>query len=239
MELYERLIRIIDAYVATFGGATRMHGVQTLLIVQKATRFGNGVSPSTLHRLTGAPLENIRRRFQQFTERGLITAHPDPKDDRSTLYTMTNRGLSAWPAGDVARKLYTLRQTSGRPESPPRLQCPETLSALLAVLQAFADALDAGIRIRGYKTALLIQQATLSGEGITASTLSRETNAALETVRRHMAKHETLGDLKLVENPDDERATLVLTANPDREHRAWTAVARRLDALDWHLFNVT
>lgn len=238
MELYERLIRIIDAFIATFAGATRLHGIQTLLLVQMATRFGVGISPSALQRRTGAPLENIRRRFQSFGEQGLLDARPDPEDDRSTLYVMTTEGLRTWPAEEVAHTLYGLRPPVAGPDRPPQPISQETYDTLIAITDAFASALDSSIRIRGFKTALLIQQATLSRKGITVSTLSRKTGAAFETVRRHMIKHSDLGDLQLVEDPDDERATRILAARPDREHRAWSGVGRRLDALDWNLFNV-
>jgi len=238
MELYERLIQIIDAYIATFDGAMRLHGIQALLLVQKATRFGSGISPSDIHRLTGAPLENIRRRFRQFGARGLLTALPDPHDDRSKLCTMTEAGLRAWPAEDIARRLYPLRPPGRDRGEAPQPLGPETYDTLIRVIEAFATALDPGIRSRGFKTALLIQQATLSRRGITTSTLSRRTNAALETVRRHMAKHTALGDLKLVEDPEDDRATLVFTAHPDRESRGWSAVGHRLDALDWRYLNI-
>lgn len=237
MELYERLIGVIDAFIATFDGAMRLQGIQTLLLVQKASRFGHGISPSTAHRLTGAPQENIRRRFLAFEERGLLESRADPKDDRSTLFTMTATGFRTWPAEDVARRLHLLRP-EGQPAHPPFPLGAETFDALIAVLEAFKVALDGSVRIRGFKTALLIQQATLSGRGITATTLSRHTGAALETVRRHMAKHTAFGDLKMVEDPEDERAVRVLTADPDREGRTFAAVALRLNRIDWNLFNL-
>jgi len=237
MELHSRLIRIIDAYLTTFDGSMRLQGIHALLLLEKASRFGNGISRSDMHRLTGAPMENIRRRLQRFTAQHLVESHADPRDDRITLFRMTEAGLKTWPAETVARALYADR-LPGRETAPPRSICPETYDALIAVLEAFSMALDPGIRIRGFKTALLIQQATLTGKGITATTLARLTNAAPETVRRHMTKHTELGDLRMVEDPQDERATRVFTAHPERESRAWSAVARRIDALDWSVFNI-
>lgn len=238
MEPYDHLIQVLDTFIEAMDGAMRIRRIQNLLIVQKATRFGPGISASEVSRRTGAPLENVRRQFLHQKARGLLETHADPKDDRITLFRVTAAGESAWPTLDIARRLHRIGPPGGSVHGAPHPPSPATYDALLAVLQAFADAFDGGMRIRGFKTALLIQLATLAGTGITASELGRQTGAALETVRRHMTKHTALGDLRIVEDPNDERANRMFTAHPDRESARFAAVAARLDAIDWNAFNI-
>ena len=239
MEQYERLIAVVDAFIGTFGGALRLQGIQTLLLIEKATLYGTGIKPSELHRLTGAPLENIRRRLLMFNGQGLIAFQADPTDDRSTLCTMTEAGRRTWPAADVARRLYVLRPANQQHPAAPHPMAAETYDALIAILRACAEAFGGGMRIRGFKTALLIQQATVGGEGITASAISRRTDAPLETVRRHMIIQMKLGNLRFVEDPRDDRAARIYTADPERERQTYATLDKRLDALNWQLFNIS
>ena len=106
---------------------------------------------------------------------------------------------------------------------------------LIEVIEAFidSDSFNGGMRVRGIKTALLIQQASLEGDGITVSELARATGAPLENVRRHMAKHVELGGLRYEADPDDDRATRIVTANPDVFAADVAAIVERLAAIDW------
>ncbi|MGD8831296.1 MAG: hypothetical protein PVF57_11900 [Pseudomonadales bacterium] len=238
MEPYDYLIRVLDTFIEVTDGAIPIRRIQNLLIVQKATHFGSGISASEVSRLTGSPLENVRRQLGRQKARGLLETHADPTDDRVTLFRTTAAGEREWQTTILAQRLHAIGPLrDGKPGAPHPLS-PQTYDALIAILQAFADAFEGGMRIRGFKTAMLIQLATLSGSGVTASELSRRTSAALETVRRHMAKHIALGDLRIVEDPEDERANRVFSAHPERESARFAAVAARLDAIDWNVFNI-
>jgi DNA-binding IclR family transcriptional regulator len=108
----------------------------------------------------------------------------------------------------------------------------EPYEQLIAVLDAFIDEFDGGMRIRGVKTAMLIQQATAEGCGISISEIARRTGAPLENVRRHIAKHVELGSLRYVEDPNDERVTLVMSTGSDMQRGAAHRIAARLAPLD-------
>lgn len=99
---------------------------------------------------------------------------------------------------------------------------------LISILDAFIDEFDGQMRIRGVKTALLIQQASIDGRGISLSELARETKAPLENVRRHIAKHVNLGVLRYIPDPDDERVTRVIYVDPVEQDAMASRIETRL-----------
>ena len=107
------------------------------------------------------------------------------------------------------------------------------LRQLIAVLDAFIGGFQGSMRIRGIKTALLIQQATMEKRGISVSELARQTEAPLESVRRHIAKHVALGNLRYVDDPDDDRISRVISAHPKFQQQTAAQIVQRLAEIDW------
>lgn len=105
---------------------------------------------------------------------------------------------------------------------------------LIAILDAFIEEFDGGMRIRGIKTALLIEKASEDGRGISLSEIARKTDAPLENVRRHMAKYVEQGSLRYVQDPDDERVTRVVQTRAGVYARAAHRVSARLEELEQH-----
>jgi DNA-binding MarR family transcriptional regulator len=103
---------------------------------------------------------------------------------------------------------------------------------LISILDAFIEEFDGGMRIRGIKTALLIEKATKEGRGISLSEIARETDAPLENVRRHMAKYVEQGSLRYVEDPDDDRVTRVVQTREGIFAQAADRVSAHLDELE-------
>ncbi|MEM8768782.1 MAG: hypothetical protein AAGE43_15145 [Pseudomonadota bacterium] len=108
-----------------------------------------------------------------------------------------------------------------------------TTGALIEVLSPYGSAYQHSMRFRGFKTALLIQQATENGDGVTASELARSSNAPLETMRRHMLKHTEMGDLTMLEDPADERALRVRAAHPEVGAERARGILAALETVDW------
>ena len=113
------------------------------------------------------------------------------------------------------------------------LPMQESYDQLITVVDALIDGFDGGMRIRGMKTALLIQQASQDGRGITVSELARATKAPLENVRRHISKHVELGTLRYISDPDDDRANRVVMTNLHTLEAATAEIARKLGDIDW------
>ena len=107
------------------------------------------------------------------------------------------------------------------------------LRQLIAVLDAFIVGFQGSMRIRGIKTALLIQQATMEKRGISVSELARQSEAPLESVRRHIAKHVELGNLRYVDDPDDDRISRVVSAHPKFQQQTAMQIVQRLAEIDW------
>jgi len=108
----------------------------------------------------------------------------------------------------------------------------EPYDQLIAVLDSYITEFDGGMRIRGIKTALLIQQATAEGRGISISEIARLTNAPLENVRRHITKHVELGALCYIADPDDDRVNRVIATEPEMRRRTAEKIAAHLGELD-------
>ncbi len=237
--LYDQLIAVLDVFIDEFGGDLRLRGVQTLLLIHQATLDGRGISISEVRKVTGAPLENIRRHFTKQVEIGNLAITPDPDDDRVVRYRM--------PEGDdylgIARRLSGRLALIGPPgggssSAEKRPFDTSTYDALIAALQAFANTMDGGLRIRGIKMAVVIQQATLDGSGMTASQIARQSGAPLETVRRYVQTYTEKGHLKLVEDPEDSRAHRILYTDPAQVERLLKTIASDLDAVDWSAFHL-
>ncbi len=232
MDLYDRLIGILDPYLETYPGTVSLRGVQTAILLLQETLYGKGISVSEVHRFSGAPLESVRRHMHQREAGGELVAEPDPHDDRVRLYRVVNTEQMLERHKTVAAEIYALRPPN-LAEDPPRHFSRATTETLMEVLSPYGSAYQHSMRFRGFKTALLIQQATTTGEGITASDLARKTNAPLETVRRHMLKHTELGDLTMLEDPSDERALRVRAAQPDEVAERARGILAGLESIDW------
>ena len=121
------------------------------------------------------------------------------------------------------------------PKGKPRSTLPpmSPYDELISVIEALSEQYTGGLRIRGIKTSLLILKATLDGSGITLSELSRQTNAPLENIRRHLSQRAERGHLYYISDPDDDRATRILFSKPEYEIDRVASVLRRLAAFDW------
>lgn len=108
----------------------------------------------------------------------------------------------------------------------------EPYDHLISILDAFIEEFEGGMRIRGVKTALLIQRASIDGRGISLTEIARETKAPLENVRRHIAKHVSLGLLRYIPDPDDERVTRVIYIDPDEQDAMARRIENRLAAIE-------
>ena len=85
---------------------------------------------------------------------------------------------------------------------------------------------------------IVIQQATLTGKGMTASQIARSSGAPLETVRRNIHNYIEVGNLTVIEDPNDSRATRVLYREPERVDAFFRTIAEDLDSLDWAALNL-
>lgn len=122
-------------------------------------------------------------------------------------------------------------EASQRRGARPRSEV-EVLDLLIAVLDAFMETYPGGMKIRGIKTALLIQRADAAGRTINVSELARLTGAPPESVRRHIAKHVQLGNLDTLDNPEDARSAGVVPNDPAAMRRAAMHIASRLRTID-------
>ena len=232
MDLYDRLIGILEPYLDTYPGTVSLRGVQIAIFLLQESIYGQGLSVSEIHRYSGAPLESVRRHMHRREADGELISERDPKDDRVRRYRVAQTEPLLARHKAMAGEVYALRPPT-LPEERPRPFSRATTQALIDVLVPYGDAYQHSMRFRGFKTALLIQKATTTGEGITASELARSTRAPLETVRRHMLKHTELGDLTMLEDPKDERALRVRSAKPDEVAELARGILRGLEAVDW------
>lgn len=233
---YDRLIAVLDVFINEWGGGIRLRGIQTALLIQRTTLAGRGISISEVRQVTGAPLENIRRHFTRQVELGTLRTAPDPDDERVVRYQVVDRETHKRVARRMAAHLYELRPTGL--DTTTRAFDAATYSALIDALQAFANTMDGGLRIRGIKIAIVIQQATLTGKGMTASQIARSSGAPLETVRRNIHNYIEVGNLTVIEDPNDSRATRVLYREPERVEAFFRTITDDLDSLDWAALNL-
>ena len=239
--LYDRLIRVLDAYIDEYGGRLRLRGVLTALLVLRQSLNGDGISISDVSRKAEIPLENVRRHFGNYANEGILTSRADPNDERVTRYFFLDVGAERGRATRVAQALYEIGPPAGGWTPHPENAHPfseATCDALTDALKAFTGTLDSGLRMRAFKIAIALHQASLSSEGMTTSQIARISGAPLETVRRTLKRYLELGNLRVVEDPDDDRAHRVLYRDPDWSGANIAAMAERLGKLDWSLLNV-
>ena len=79
--------------------------------------------------------------------------------------------------------------------------------------------------------ALLVYRATRKGTGVAISELARVNEAPLETVRRVLTQHVDMGHIRFVEDPEDDRKTLVVTADMTFERQRLAEMDRKLEAI--------
>lgn len=221
-----RLQRVLEAFIATYGGALRLREIKILLLVQQGTRAGTGVSISEVAKQSDTPLESVRRQLKQYQKAGLLRAAPDPRDRRVVRYFATDAAAGRWPLGSLTRRLNRLLGPCGAAASGP------PLAQLLALIELFIRGYMGSIRIRGARMALLVYSATLEGTGIAVSELARINDAPLETVRRMLTQHVEMGHIRLVQDPEDDRRTLVVIADLTLERQRITEMNRRLAAIE-------
>ena len=108
---------------------------------------------------------------------------------------------------------------------------------IIAILLSFMEGYHGGMKVQGVKRELLIQRATEEGQGITVSELARLTDTPLETVRRQIQTGIEQGELRLLEDPDDDRKARVVHADPLRESQRTATVNDHLSRIDWTKFH--
>ena len=236
--LYEKLIAVLDVFIDLFGGQMTLRGIQTALLLQQATLDGRGVSISDVRQVTGAPLESIRRHFSKQVKLGVLSSLPDQDDDRVVRYRVEDNEQYQRAAQRMAAKLAAFGPTEPDPDDQ-RSFSSSTYAALLDVLQTFANAMDNGLRIRGMKIAVVIQRATKTGTGMTATEIARQTGAPLETVRRYIQTYMEMGHLIATQDPDDSRKTRVRYRDPAAVDEVLETIWAELERLDWRQFNLS
>lgn len=111
----------------------------------------------------------------------------------------------------------------------------KAVNRLIAVLDAFIDVVEGSIddsfRIRGIQTAMLLEQATVSGAGISVSEIARHTEAPPENIRRHFTAQLELGNLRSESDPDDDRVTRLFITEKGSRLYDTAELVRRLGLL--------
>ena len=106
---------------------------------------------------------------------------------------------------------------------------------LIAILDAFIDivegSIDDSFRIRGIQTAMLLEQATACGSGISISEISHRTGAPRENVRRHITAQLEVGNLRSAPDPDDDRITRIFVTEKGHQLYDTAELVRRLGSL--------
>ena len=236
--VHDRLIAVLDVFIDEYGGRIRFRGILTALLIHRMTLAGTGISASEVRKVSGAPLETIRRNFAPHVDKGNLITVPDPDDDRVVRYKSTDSERHQLTARRMAGRLLAIQPSEIQEAADQRPFGTATYDALIDVLQAFADVFDDGVRIRGIKMAVIILQASYSGEGITPSQIARRSGGALETVRRSIQEHVEMGILRTEEDPEDHRAYRVFYKDPESVTRHLDRIAQSLDQVDWAAFNL-
>lgn len=213
--------------MAVYGGALRLRDIKILLLIREGTGRGTGVSVSEVARESGTPLESVRRQLKQMTKSGLLRTAPDPEDGRVIRHFATQAMADQWPLDALITRLS--RVLGPRPDAavagPP-------FALLLALIDLFINGYMGSIRIRGARMALLVYRATQKGTGVAISDLARVNAAPLETVRRVLAQHVDMGHIRFVEDPEDDRKTLVVTADMTFERQRIAEMDKKLEAIE-------
>lgn len=220
------LLRTVEAFMAAFGGEVRLRDIKVLLLVQQGTHTGTGVSISEVARASGAPLESVRRQFTEYVAAGLLRKQPDSKDRRVIRYFTTELWADGWRLDDLITRLS---QILGPPRATGKSGPP--FPELLDLIDLFIQGYLGSIRVRGARMALLVYRATVEGRGVSISWLARVNGAPLETVRRVLSQHVDMGHIRFVQDPEDDRRTLVVTADVDSERMRIAEMSHRLEAI--------
>lgn len=229
MNRYDRLIEVIDAFIGGFEGGMRTRGIKTALLIAQSSVDGKGISLTEIARRSRAPLETVRRHMAKHVTLGNIEYLPDPRDDRVKRVVSRRQGALPDMVIETEARLAKIDCFGAKLcSSADGRSYAERCDRLIAILNAYISQFGGAIRIRGIKTALLIQIATVTGCGISLSELARETEAPLENVRRHLANHASLERLKYVTDPEDERVIRVVFTRPDLFERMAQRVEDRL-----------
>lgn len=237
---YDRLIGTLDAFIDAFGGGMRMRGVMTAILILKHSLEDRGISISEVSRVSGAPIESIRRHFAANVKQGNLITRADPDDERVTRYLAADLDAEQARASRIARILYEIGPPATGPSPVPDSSIPfteTTCDALISVLQAFTRTLSGDLRIRAFKIAIVLLQGSLNKEGITASQISRVSGAPLETVRRTLKQYMDAGNLRVEEDPNDDRASRIFYRDPATSEAAISRIVADLAPVNWALFN--
>jgi DNA-binding transcriptional ArsR family regulator len=243
---YAKLTAMLDAFIDEFGGKMRIRGVLTAMLILRTSLQGRGISISEVSQVSGAPLESIRRHFAANVEEGFLITQADPDDERVTRYLAASLEFERDRGRRIATTLHGIgspfsdqpASDASAPHEQPLPFTVATCDALIEVLKTFMAFLDGGMRMRAFKIAIVMQEASLSREGITASQIARVSGAPLETVRRTLQKYLDMGNLEVIEDPNDERASLMRYRDPVGADAAIRKVADRLEEVEWALFNL-
>ena len=224
----QKLLKLVEAYIATYGGGRKLREIKLLLLIQQASASGQGISPSRLSEKSGIPVETARRLILAEREAGLLDSVEDPNDDRATLIYMTDAGHEAWNTELISEQLaeYSEAKTDN-PLSVPRITYDQLIFAIDILMEEYMDS----IRIRGARMALLVMIATIDHSGVPVSQLAKLNNAPLETVRRILSQHVEMGHITYVDDPNDKRTTLVVTADLEIEINRVAAIDQRLKSM--------
>jgi hypothetical protein len=237
--VYDKLIAVLDVFIDEFGGRMKLRGIKTALLIQQASLEGRGISISEVRQATGGPLESIRRHFSKQVQLGTLRTLPDPDDDRVVRYQMADNERHQRAARRMAGRLASIHPVPADVLPEPQPFGGGTYGTLIEVLQAFARAMDDGLRIRGFKFAIVIQQATVTGRGMTASEIATQSGAPMETVRRYIQSYMEIGNLRAIEDPDDHRKTRVLYRDPDMVDTVLESIWADLEQVDWSQLNLS
>jgi len=219
----------------------RIRGVLTAMLVLKTSLQGRGISISEVSQVSGAPLESIRRHFTENVRKNFLVTRADPDDERVTRYLAASLEFERDRGRRIATALHRIGPPYSETSSTPAEPLPFTVAtcdALIEVLQTFITLLDGSMRLRAFKITIVMGQASLRNEGITASQIARASGAPPETARRTLQKYLQMGNLEVFEDPNDERASLMRYRDPAGADAAIRQVADRLEQVDWALFNL-
>ena len=222
----DKLLGVIEGFIATYGGWRRLREIKILLLIQKAAGHQT-INPTTLAKLSGMPLETVRRVLLAEEEAGNLILAEDPNDSRSKIAILTEASRGSWNSRLVFESLTALfTAPDHRPAPTPQVDYDLLLFVIDTLMEGYMDS----IRIRGAKMSLLVQRATIEDAGISISDLARLNDAPFETVRRILAQHVEMGHIQFTQDPNDDRKTLVVSADLELEANRVEGINKRIEA---------
>ena len=108
MESYNQLFAVVETLIDQFGGARRLRGVKTALLIYRASEAGTGITVSEIARETDAPLENVRRHIASQVEIGTLRYTQDPDDERIARVLVTDPLRGEQVVGELTRRLAAI-----------------------------------------------------------------------------------------------------------------------------------